>query len=77
MYNALVGAKIEEDNTDYYYLTRLLNFRNEYSLGKIKDEEFTDKLLDVLKRNPRFEKLSRLCISVAYPLSHKIGVLSD
>ena len=78
MYNALRGNKNEETtDKDYYYLSRLLNFRNEYNLGQIKDEDFSEKLLDVLRNHPIFDKTTRACIAIAYPLSNKIGIVSS
>ena len=78
MYNALRGSKIDSsENTDYYYLTRLLNFRNEYNLNQISREDFADKLLSVLKKHPSFSDIDRVCVSIAYPLSNKVGVLSS
>jgi hypothetical protein len=78
LYNALRGSKDHESNAqDFYYLTRLINFRNEYNFGKIGEENFSESLLQVLRNCPNFSKLSRVCVAIAYPLSNKIGVLSS
>lgn len=78
LYNALRGSKAEcRENNHLYYLIRLLNFRNEFQLGKISREDFSHKLLAVINRHPKFKDVSRVCISIAFPLSNKIGVLSS
>jgi hypothetical protein len=78
LYNALRGSKGEQgENDDLYYLTRILNFRNEFQLGRFPDEEFSERLLEVIQKHPSFKDISRVCVSIAFPLSNKIGVLSS
>ncbi|EQC47095.1 hypothetical protein [Bacteriovorax sp. Seq25_V] len=77
LYNALTGHRESDNkNENAYYLSRLLNLRNELLVKQVQIADVAPKLLEVIKNHPSFEKVSRVCLAINLPLSNKLEVLS-
>lgn len=67
----------EVDPEQMYYMTRLLNFRNELAMGKVDRDNFAERLLSVMRNHPNYEKVTRVCLSIQFPFSKKLQVISS
>lgn len=77
LYNAINTFNDDENNEEIYFVSRLLNLRNSFILGKEQESTFCKSLLELLNKHQGFEDVFRVCIALHSPLSNKIEVLDS